>query len=393
MTAGGQPPTILCVFGTRPEAVKMAPVVAYLRSCPDLAVKVAVTAQHRQMLDQVLALFGIAPDWDLDLMRRGQSLPDLTSRVLTAISPVLAEASPALVLVHGDTTTTMAAALASFYAQVPVGHVEAGLRTPERYNPFPEEMNRRLTSQLATLHFAPTASAVANLRRNGITEGVFLTGNTVIDALLRTAAGLPSARPATMRRILVTAHRRENWGEPLAAICRAVRRLVEAYPDLDVLFPVHLNPLVQDTARAILGDHPRVQLVAPLDYAPFVAAMRDATLILTDSGGVQEEAPSLGKPVLVLRTTTERPEAVEAGTVELVGVDEEAIVRAARRLLDDPEACRRMARAVNPYGDGQAARRTGEAIRHHLGMRNDPPEPFGAGSLGGSSIAAGQGAI
>ncbi len=365
-------PVVLCVFGTRPEAVKMAPVVKALQQAPDLDVKVCVTAQHRQMLDQVLDLFGIEPEHDLDLMQPGQTLSDLTSRVLTQLTPVLGSVKPALVLVHGDTTTTFAASLASFYQQIPVGHVEAGLRTDDMYNPFPEEMNRRLTSQLSSLHFAPTPQSVQNLHEDGVTEGIFLTGNTVIDALLETASKI-TPEPQAGRTILVTAHRRENWGEPLRDICLAVRDLVERNPDVRAVFPVHLNPLVQNTAREILGDLDRVSLIAPLDYAPFVKAMKEATLILTDSGGVQEEGPSLGKPVLVMRTTTERPEAVEAGTVRLVGVKREDIVRNAQELLDDAGAYGRMANAVNPYGDGHAARRHVEAIRFFLGLRADRP--------------------
>jgi UDP-N-acetylglucosamine 2-epimerase (non-hydrolysing) len=281
--------------------------------------------------------------------------------------------------VHGDTTTTFAASLAAFYQQIPVGHVEAGLRTPDRYNPYPEEMNRRLATQLSTLHFAPTATSVANLLREGVSsEAVYCTGNTVIDALLATAQGIELTSSQPTRRLLVTAHRRENWGEPMANICRAVLRLVDGDPELSVLFPVHRNPVVRDTVESILGSHPRVSLIEPLDYAPFVAAMRDATVILTDSGGVQEEAPSLGKPVLVLRTTTERPEAVQAGTVELVGVDEDLIVARTSRLLQDQGAYLQMARALNPYGDGRACVRIVEAVRYFLGLRESrPTDSFG----------------
>ena len=367
-------PVVVCVFGTRPEAIKMAPVVLALREDPDLDLRVCVTAQHRQMLDQVLELFGIVPDVDLDLMRPGQTLADITSRVLQGLGPVFEQMNPALVLVHGDTTTTMAASLAAFYARVPVGHVEAGLRTDTLDNPFPEEMNRRVTSRLAALHFAPTPRSEANLLSEAVDPaGIFLTGNTVIDALLTTARRQERPLTGSLRRILVTAHRRENWGQPMEDICGAVLDLVEAYPDVEAVFPAHLNPLVQDVARRVLGQHPRVQIVAPLDYEPFVQAMQEATLILTDSGGVQEEAPSLGKPVLVMRTTTERPEAVDAGTVRLVGVQREEIVRHASELLDDAAAYERMARAVNPYGDGQAAPRIREAVRHFLGLRDDRP--------------------
>lgn len=369
-------PRILAVFGTRPEAIKMAPVVNAIASAPDLELKVAVTAQHRQMLDQVLELFGIQPDADLDLMQPGQTLSEITSRVLTQLTPVLQDMKPDLVLVHGDTTTTMAASLAAFYQQIPVGHVEAGLRTEDLYNPFPEEMNRRLASQLTRLHFAPTAKAVQNLRHDGIDPAsIFLTGNTVIDALLETAQKV-EARPQVGRMILVTAHRRENWGEPLRDICLAVRDLVEKNPDVRVVFPAHLNPLVQNPVREILGKLERVAIIHPLDYAPFVQAMKDATLILTDSGGVQEEGPSLGKPVLVMRTTTERPEAVDAGTVRLVGVKREDIYRNAQELLDDPVAYQKMANAVNPYGDGKAAERILEAIRYFFGLRDRPTDEF-----------------
>lgn len=368
-------PLVMAVFGTRPEAVKMAPLVLALKACPDIDTALTVTAQHREMLDQVLDLFELTPDHDLDLMKAGQTLVDITGRVLTHMTPVLAERRPALVLVHGDTTTTFAASLAAFYQQIPVGHVEAGLRTPDRYNPFPEEMNRRLTTQLTSLHFAPTQTSVDNLLHDGVApEAIYKTGNTVIDALLMTARKLPANPAHEGRQILVTAHRRENWGEPMGNICRAVRRLAEANPDVRVLFPIHRNPVVRETAQAILGGHPRITLTEPFDYAPFVAAMRDSYLILTDSGGVQEEAPSLGKPVLVMRTTTERPEAITAGTVELVGVDEETIVGTAQRLLDDTAAYERMARSVNPYGDGQACARIVEAVRYFLGLRDSRPD-------------------
>jgi UDP-N-acetylglucosamine 2-epimerase (non-hydrolysing) len=364
----------MTVFGTRPEAVKMAPLVLALREhAHEFDTALTVTAQHREMLDQVLDLFELKPDHDLNLMKAGQTLVDITSRVLAELTPVLAERRPSLILVHGDTTTTFAASLAAFYQQIPVGHVEAGLRTPDRYNPYPEEMNRRLTTQLTNLHFAPTATAVANLVKDGVAaDAIYQTGNTVIDALLMTAKKLPAAG-ATGRKILVTAHRRENWGEPMGAICRAIKRLADQNPDVQVVFPIHRNPIVRETANAILGGHPRVEMIEPLDYAPFVAAMRDATLILTDSGGVQEEAPSLGKPVLVMRTTTERPEAIDAGTVELVGVDEDKIFSTAQRLLDDQAAYDRMAKSVNPYGDGKACGRIVEAIRHFLELRPTRP--------------------
>lgn len=367
-------PLVMTVFGTRPEAVKMAPLVLALKACPEFDTALTVTAQHREMLDQVLDLFGLVPDHDLDLMKAGQTLTDITGRVLTNLAPVLAERRPSLVLVHGDTTTTFAASLASFYEKIPVGHVEAGLRTPDRYNPFPEEMNRRLTTQLSSLHFAPTETSVENLLRDGVDpEGIYKTGNTVIDALLMTAKKQPSGETGGKRQILVTAHRRENWGEPMGNICRAVRRLVETHEDVTVLFPIHRNPVVRETANAILGGHPRISMIEPLEYAPFVAAMRDSYLILTDSGGVQEEAPSLGKPVLVMRTTTERPEAIDAGTVKLVGVDEETIFQTANTLLNDQAAYDAMARSVNPYGDGHACERIVQAVRYFLGLREGRP--------------------
>lgn len=368
-------PVILSVFGTRPEAVKMAPLVKALAARPDLDARVAVTAQHRQMLDQVLDLFEIVPEVDLDLMQAGQTLESLTARVLGQLEPVLEHHRPDLVLVQGDTTTAFAAALGAFYKQIPVGHVEAGLRTTERYNPFPEEMNRRLISQMATLHFAPTETAAAACRKDGIAdEAIHLTGNTVIDALLQVAANLPEQQAGKGRTLLVTAHRRENWGAPMEGIFAAVRAILEARPDVHAVVPLHLNPLVQEVGRRHLGDHPRVRILPPLDYLPFIEAMRDATLILTDSGGVQEEAPSLGKPVLVLRSTTERPEAVTAGTVRMVGTDRDTIITETLHLLDDPEAYATMARAVNPYGDGRAVERIVEIIRWFVGTRPDRPE-------------------
>ncbi len=385
-------PVVLSIFGTRPEAVKMAPLVKALAARDDLVGMVAVTAQHRQMLDQVLDLFKIKPDYDLDLMRPGQHLEDLTGRVLSHLVPVLEDCNPDLVLVQGDTTTAFAAALGAFYRKIAVGHVEAGLRTHDVYNPFPEEMNRRLITQLATLHFTPTPTAADACRQSGVAEAaIYLTGNTVIDALLE-VAGRPASPNGTAhpgRTILVTAHRRENWGEPMEQIFMAVRDLVDARADLRAVIPVHLNPVVQQLAQRLLGDHPRIDLIKPLDYEPFVQAMRHASLILTDSGGVQEEAPSLGKPVLVLRTTTERPEAVEAGTVRLVGVRREDILREALQLLDDPAAYARMANAVNPYGDGLASARIVEAIRHHLGLRPERPSESFAPRLGQTSDALG----
>lgn len=360
----------LTVFGTRPEAIKMAPVVQALAAAPEVESQVCVTAQHRQMLDQVLNLFGITPEFDLDLMQPGQDLTDITSRVLAGMRDILRETRPELVLVHGDTTTTFAASLAAFYERIPVGHVEAGLRTGNIYAPWPEEMNRRLTGSIAEWHFAPTEGARENLMHEGVrSEQITVTGNTVIDALLNVVGRLrEDARlrdeierdfdflDPSRRMILVTGHRRENFGEGFERICRALAELAQR-KDVQIVYPVHLNPNVQDPVLRLLGGKDNVHLIGPLDYLPFVALIDRATFLITDSGGVQEEAPSLGKPVLVMRETTERPEAVEAGTVRLVGTDDAKIVREASRLLDDPDAYETMSRAHNPYGDGQAARR------------------------------------
>jgi UDP-N-acetylglucosamine 2-epimerase (non-hydrolysing) len=366
----GESRTILCVVGTRPEAVKMAPVILELRRRPWARARVLATAQHREMLDQVLGLFDIAPDVDLDLMRPNQDLAGLTARMLTALDAALADEKPAAVLAQGDTTTVLTTALACFYRHVPFGHVEAGLRTHDLDYPFPEEMNRTVAGRLARLHFAPTDSARDNLLREGVDGAtVHVTGNTVIDALLQVAemeAPLPDGVPADRRLVLVTAHRRENFGEPLRQICRALLTLAERNPDVHVLYPVHPNPNVAGVVRETLGRHPRITLCEPLDYLPFVAAMKRSTLILSDSGGVQEEAPALGKPVLVLRAETERPEAVEEGVVKLVGTDAAVIVAEAQRLLDDRRAYRAMARGVSPYGDGHAAGRIADILQRAL---------------------------
>lgn len=363
------PLTVLTIFGTRPEAVKLAPVVRELARRPGLRARVCVTAQHREQLDQVLAAFRIAPDRDLDLMRPGQALPDLTARILTSVSAALAEERPDVVLVQGDTTTVMAAALAAFYDRIPVGHVEAGLRTDDRYSPFPEEINRRLAGALATWHFAPTPRAAAALRREGVPEGaIHVTGNTAIDALLAILAETaPPPFPflGERRLILVTAHRRENFGPPMAACFAALRAIVERNPDVELAYPVHLNPQVQEPARRILGGHDRIHLLPPADYAAFAHLMARATLIITDSGGIQEEAPTLGKPTLVMRRETERPEAIEAGTARLVGTDPARIVGEAERLLRDPDAYAAMARVANPFGDGHAAARIVDVIERH----------------------------
>jgi UDP-N-acetylglucosamine 2-epimerase (non-hydrolysing) len=360
---------VLVIFGTRPEAIKLAPVIEALAASPTLTPRVCVTGQHRQMLDQMLALFGITPHHDLAVMRPDQDLFDLTARALTGLRAVLDSERPVAVLVQGDTTTAMAAALAAFYRQIPVGHVEAGLRTGHAYDPFPEEMNRRLTSHLATWHYAPTARAAANLAREGVpSDRVLVTGNTIVDALHAIVARLtrdpdavlpplPSAHFDGRRLVLVTGHRRESFGAGLRNICTALRDLAAAHPDVLVVYPVHLNPAVQRPVHEILAGLSNVVLTAPLDYLPFVDLMRRAHLILTDSGGLQEEAPSLGVPVLVMRETTERPEAVEAGTAILVGTQSDAIVAAATRLLADPAAHASMRAARNPFGDGAAASR------------------------------------
>lgn len=360
----------LIVFGTRPEAIKMAPVVKQLKAAAGGKVSVCVTGQHRQMLDQVLSLFGIVPDLDLNIMKPGQDLTDITNAVLASLRDVLSAERFDRVLVHGDTTTTMAAALAAFYARVPVAHVEAGLRTGNLMAPWPEEMNRQVVGRIADLHFAPTETARRSLLAEGVpAERVHVTGNTVIDALqdvvgrleadaaLRAeiAAGFPFLDPSR-RMVLVTGHRRENFGQGFEQICQALKAIA-ATRDVQIVYPVHLNPNVLEPVRRILGDAPSVHLVAPQDYLPFVWLMNRAHLIVTDSGGVQEEAPSLGKPVLVMRETTERPEAVTAGTVRLVGTDSGKILSEAYRLLDEPEAYAEMARSINPYGDGQAAAR------------------------------------
>ncbi len=372
---------VMLVFGTRPEAIKMAPVLHALRARGDLRVGVCVSAQHRQMLDQVLALFDIVPDDDLDLMRPGQDLTGVTCGVLSGMQRILAARRPRMVLVHGDTTTTFSAALAAFYAGVEVGHVEAGLRTGNMRAPWPEEMNRRLTAPLTTLHFAPTPRARTNLIMEGIAEAsIEVTGNTVIDALLQVRERLHSdpaldtamrARfgflSASRRMVLVTGHRRENFGGGFEHICLALRELAQR-DDIEIVYPVHLNPNVQEPVQRILGDCGRVHLIEPQDYLPFVWLMDRAALIVTDSGGIQEEAPSLGKPVLVMRDVTERPEAVEAGTVQLVGTDSARIVEAAARMLDDDAAYRAMSRAHNPYGDGHAAGRIAARIVRHLDM-------------------------
>ncbi len=367
---------VMTIFGTRPEAIKMAPVVKELKKVVDIDTKVAVTAQHREMLDQVLQLFSIQPDYDLDLMKQQQDLFSITCGVLEGMKDILEKERPDLVLVHGDTTTTMAASLAAFYARIPVGHVEAGLRTRNKYSPYPEEMNRTLTGRIADLHFAPTDTSRENLLHEATARfKIWVTGNTVIDALLETVeqayefgpefAGIDFGK----RLLVVTTHRRENWGEPMREIYRALIDLVEEFPDVEAVFPVHKNPVVRDVARELLEGRERIHLLEPLEYQPFANLLKASYLVLTDSGGLQEEAPSLGKPVLVLRDTTERPEAVQAGTVKLVGTNRKRVYKEAHLLLADADEYNKMARAINPYGDGKAARRIAKVITEYLYSR------------------------
>lgn len=372
---------VLVVFGTRPEIIKMFPVIEALK-CSEFTCQVLTTAQHREMTDMFMQTFGIVPDIDLNLMQDRQTLPELTARIMQSISPILSAHRPDLVLVQGDTTTVMVTALAAAYQQIPVGHVEAGLRTDHLFNPFPEEINRRLCAQLTRLHFAPTQTAEqALLQENIPPDWIYRTGNTVIDAILRMHARYPNYNyPAQLgleldtgqRLILVTAHRRENWGEPMARICRALLELCSRYPELRMVFPVHRNPMVRQTVFPLLERHPQIYLLEPLDYLPLMDLMRRSTLVLTDSGGIQEEAPSLGKPVLVMRETTERPEGVAMGTVRLVGTQTERIVAETVRLLEDPAAYQQMSRAINPYGDGRAAERIVQALRHYWGLGERP---------------------
>jgi UDP-N-acetylglucosamine 2-epimerase (non-hydrolysing) len=370
--------TVATIFGTRPDALKMAPVITDLRRFPhQVRLRVLVTGQHQEMLHQVLSLFQITPDVDLQIMAARQSLSQIAARVLDRLDPLLAAERPDVVLVQGDTSTSCLASLAAFYHQIPVGHIEAGLRTDNRYDPFPEEINRRLTGVLADFHFAPTAQAAANLAREGVAqERIYQVGNTVIDALLSVAQQPYQFRePALIAAVagrgpllLVTAHRRENWGEPLHRIARAVRRLVAEFPSAQVVFQMHKNPIVREAVQAELAGVERVALVEPQEYLPWVQLMKASTLILTDSGGIQEEAPALGKPVLVMRETTERPEGVAAGTARLVGTAEAAIFAAASRLLRDEAEYAAMAQAANPYGDGHAAERIRQILFRHFGV-------------------------
>ena len=374
---------IMSVFGTRPEAIKMAPLVKELAARKEIESICCVTAQHREMLDSVLQVFGLKPDWDLDIMTPRQTLSTITSKCLTGMDEAIDALKPDMILVHGDTSTTFAGALSAFYHQVPVGHVEAGLRTYDKYSPYPEEMNRKLVTQIADLYFCPTENNRQNLLREGVTEGLFVTGNTVIDALKTTVRPDYVFDTEELNRLpyggkkilLVTCHRRENYGQPMEDIMSALAHIARTHEDVELVYPVHLSPVVQECARKHLGDIPNVHLIAPLAADEMHNLMARCYLVLTDSGGLQEEAPALGKPVLVLRRETERPEAVQAGTVKLAGVRYEDIIRMAGELIDDPAAYAAMAHAVNPYGDGGACRRIADAILWRFG-RGDRPEDF-----------------
>lgn len=377
-----QPIKVMTIFGTRPEAIKMAPLVLELKKRPEeFEAIVTVTAQHREMLDQVLSIFDIQPDYDLNIMKDRQTLMDVTTRGLEGLDDVMKKVKPDIVLVHGDTTTTFIAGLAAFYNQIQVGHVEAGLRTWNKYSPYPEEMNRQLTGVLADLHFAPTDKSTANLQaENKKEERIFVTGNTAIDALKTTVKETYEHEVLTKlgddRLILLTAHRRENLGDPMKNMFRAVKRVVDEHEDVQVVYPVHLNPVVRETANDILGNDPRIHLIEPLDVIDFHNFAERAHIILTDSGGVQEEAPSLGVPVLVLRDTTERPEGIEAGTLKLAGTEEETIYALAKELLIDEDVYKQMSQASNPYGDGLASKRICDAISYYFNRRENRPEAF-----------------
>ena len=378
------PIRVMTIFGTRPEAIKMAPLVQELNARSDITAICCVTAQHREMLDAVLKIFHLHPDYDLNIMQPRQTLSTITTKCLLGMEEVLQQAKPDLVLVHGDTSTTFAGALAAFYQQIMVGHVEAGLRTWDKYSPFPEEMNRKLVGDIADLHFCPTPANRANLAREGITDGVFITGNTVIDALKTTVVKdyhfstelLNQLDYVNKKIILVTCHRRENYGQPMANIMTALRRIADAFPEAELVYPVHLSPVVREAAGTYLSGHPRIHLIDPLTADEMHNLMARAYLVMTDSGGLQEEAPALGRPVLVLRRETERPEAVAAGTVRIAGTEEETIFHMASELLTDEAAYHAMAHAVNPYGDGFACRRIVDAIEWKFGLRTNPPEEF-----------------
>lgn len=376
---------VMSVFGTRPEAVKMAPLVKVLEETDGIESIVCVTAQHREMLDQVLQLFSLKPQYDLDIMKQRQTLTGITTRVLEGMEKVLEESKPDIVLVHGDTSTSFVAALAAFYKQIQVGHVEAGLRTYNKYEPFPEEMNRKLTGSLTDIHFSPTQTAKENLLKEAVAEEtIFVTGNTVIDALKTTVEEaytftveeLNQIDYSGKRVLTMTAHRRENLGEPLENICNAVRQIVEEFDDIEVVYAVHKNPAVREVAERILGNVSRVHLVEPLDIKDMHNLMKRSYLVLTDSGGLQEEVPSLGKPVLVLRNVTERPEGVEAGTLKLAGIDQNTIYKMTKELLTNTELYTQMAKAKNPFGDGEASRRIAEALLYHFGKTDIRPEEY-----------------
>ena len=375
---------VMTIFGTRPEAVKMAPLVKELESRPEIESVCCITAQHREMLDDVLRLFDITPDYDLNIMQARQSLYTITSKCLLGLEEVFQREKPDLVLVHGDTSTTFSGALAAFYQKIAVGHVEAGLRTWDKYSPFPEEMNRTLVGDLAELHFAPTQANRENLVNEGIRDGIFITGNTVIDALKTTVRAdyrfrtqlLNELDYAGRKIILVTCHRRENYGQPMTNIMKALRRLAEDFPEAELVYPVHLSPVVREAAQTYLSGHDRIHLIDPLTPDEMHNLMARSAFVMTDSGGLQEEAPALGRPVLVLRRETERPEAVKAGTVLLAGTEEEEVYAQGARLLTDPAAYDAMAHAVNPYGDGEACRRIVDAILWKKGLRAQPPEEF-----------------
>jgi len=366
---------VMTVFGTRPEAIKMAPLVKTLEARGEFESIVCVTAQHREMLDVVLDLFDIKPKYDLNIMQHGQTITDITNRVLKGLEDIIAKENPHILLVHGDTTTTFAASLAAFYNKVPVGHVEAGLRSNNIYSPYPEEMNRRLTTAMATIHFAPTTGNKENLIKENINENnIFVTGNTVIDALLNVVKDdykfddtINTIDFKNKKVVLLTCHRRENWGQPMENIFKAIKRVALDNKDAEIIFPMHLNPTVRNAANSIMGDIDTIHLIEPLDYEPFANLMNKVHLVLTDSGGIQEEAPALGKPVLVLRSETERPEAVEAGTVKIAGIDEDTVYNLTNSLLNNEEEYLKMAHSANPYGDGRACERIANYLLKHFG--------------------------
>lgn len=376
---------VMSIFGTRPEAIKMAPLVKELENTEGIESILCVTAQHREMLDMVLNLFELAPDYDLDIMEHGQSISDINVKVLKGMEGVLKKAKPDVVLVHGDTSTTFVGALAAFYQKIPVGHVEAGLRSGNIYSPYPEEMNRKLTTNLAEIHFAPTKGNYDNLIKENIDSGkIFITGNTVIDALLQVVKEeyvfdnpiLNEIDYENKKVIVMTCHRRENWGEPMENIFKAVAEVKEKHDDVEIVFPVHMNPNIRKLAQNILGNIEGVHLIEPLDYEPFANLLNKAYFILTDSGGIQEEAPALGKPILVLRDETERPEAVKAGTVKILGVEKDVIIKEVEELLTNHKAYGKMSNAVNPYGDGKACKRIVDALRYHFKLIDKKPEIF-----------------